>query len=85
MLERIRYFWSRATAPVKAGLLFGALGGLFMGVILALLGWFRVRGDLRAYFSPSSSPSPPWESSPGPSPRPSTSRGGRRGLNAQKV
>ena len=46
MLERIRYLWSRATTPVKLGFLFGALGGLFMGVIMALLGWFRERGDL---------------------------------------
>jgi len=41
MSERIRYLWSHATTPVKVGLLFGALGGL-----LALLGWFRQRGDL---------------------------------------
>jgi len=41
MSERIRYLWSRATTPLKVGLLFGALGGL-----LALLGWFRERGDL---------------------------------------
>jgi 4-hydroxybenzoate polyprenyltransferase len=46
MLGRIRYLWSRATTPVKAGLLFGALGGLFMGAIMALLGWFREKGDL---------------------------------------
>jgi len=46
MLERIRYLWSRATTPVKVGLLFGAVGGLFLGAILALLGWFRERGDL---------------------------------------
>jgi len=46
MLERIRYLWSRATTPVKLGLLFGALGGLFLGAILALLGWFRESGNL---------------------------------------
>lgn len=41
MVERIRHLWSRATTPVKVGLFFGALGAL-----LALLGWFRERGDL---------------------------------------
>lgn len=41
MSERMRYLWSRATGPVKVGLFFGALGAL-----LALLGWFRERGDL---------------------------------------
>ena len=41
MSEGIRSLWSRATTPVKVGLLFGALGAL-----LALLGWFRERGDL---------------------------------------
>jgi len=46
MLERIRYLWSHATTPVKMGLFSGALGGLFMGVIMALLGWFRERGNL---------------------------------------
>ena len=46
MSERIRCLWSRATTPVKAGLVFGGLGDLFMGVIMALLGWFRERGDL---------------------------------------
>ncbi len=41
MSERIRYLWSRTTTPVKVGLLFGTLGAL-----LALLGWFREKGDL---------------------------------------
>lgn len=41
MSERIRYLWTRATAPVKVGLFFGALGAL-----LALLGWVREGGDL---------------------------------------
>lgn len=41
MSERMRYLWSRATGSVKVGLLFGTLGA-----ILALLGWFRERGDL---------------------------------------
>jgi len=41
MSERIRYLWKRATTPIKVGLFFGTLGAL-----LALLGWFRVRGDL---------------------------------------
>ncbi len=46
MLERIRYLWSHATTPVKMGLFSGVLGGLFMGVTMALLGWFRERGNL---------------------------------------
>jgi len=41
MPRRIRSLWSHATTPVKVGLFFGTLGGL-----LALLGWFRERGDL---------------------------------------
>jgi len=40
MSKRIRYLWRHTNTPIKVGLLFGALGGL-----LALLGWFRERGD----------------------------------------
>jgi len=46
MWERTRYLWNRATTPIKAAALFGALGGLFMGAMMALLGWFRESGDL---------------------------------------
>lgn len=44
MSERVRYLWSRTTAPIKVGLLFGALGAT-----LALLGWLRQRGDLLGF------------------------------------